>query len=174
MLKKILTLLLFLHFITFPYTALAKIPSYYGANGALLDENISLADALTYALQDELLHQSYFDSCIERYGAIRPFVQVKVYQSQQISTLLPLLKKYNIDSPKDRTNKFIHSPPTLQQAFEQAIEYEIKNNLMYKKLRSINVFPEDVTEAFERFFNSSSQHIRILKSEKKQYVSLRS
>ena len=47
--------------------------SGYGSAGALEDENMTLADMLTYAIQDEYLARAEYELIISEYGNVRPF-----------------------------------------------------------------------------------------------------
>lgn len=135
----------------------------YGAREALEDSNISLAEALSYAIEDKYLKQANFDYSIEKYGSIRPFVQMKIEDQHQISTLLPLFKKYNIDLPKDRARHYLKKDTeSLYQAFQIQIAREKNAIKMYKKFLSIREFPRDILDTFQEQLIVSQKHLEAL------------
>lgn len=161
--KLLLTSILFL-VLTFSTinNTFAKALDSYGANGALKDHDLSLVKALTYSLEDEYLAQANYDTYIEEFGAIRPFVQNKVAERHHINKLLLLFKKYNIDVPKDIAKQFTTKPKTLENAFLEGIKKEKNNISMYRKFQSIKVFPEDVLTTFTELKMDSNNHLKKL------------
>ena len=75
--------------------------SGYGSEGALNDTTLSLADMLTYAVQDEYLARAEYDRILTQYGSIRPFTNIIRAEETHIDTLLPLFAEYGIAAPKD-------------------------------------------------------------------------
>ncbi|MCM3161667.1 hypothetical protein KDJ21_013855 [Metabacillus litoralis] len=135
----------------------------YGAQEALEDSNISLAEALSYALEDKYLKQANFDYSIEKYGSIRPFVQIKIEDQHQMSMLLPLFKKYNIELPKDRARHYIKKDTgSLYQVFQIQIGRERNAIKMYKKFLSIREFPKDILDTFQEQLIVSQKHLESL------------
>jgi len=135
----------------------------YGAQEALEDSNISLAEALSYALEDKYLKQANFDYSIEKYGSIRPFVQIKIEDQHQMSMLLPLFKKYNIELPKDRARHYIKkNTGSLYQVFQIQIGRERNAIKMYKKFLSIREFPKDILDTFQEQLIVSQRHLESL------------
>ncbi|WP_226667626.1 hypothetical protein [Metabacillus litoralis] len=160
--RQTLTVLLLLFSIFTTNATYAKAPESYGANGALRDQDLSLVKALTYSLEDEYLAQANYDVYIDKFGAIRPFVQIKVAEKHHISTLLTLFKKYNIEVPKDKAKNYTNSPPSLEHAFSNGIEKEKENISMYNKLELIEVFPDDVLSIFKQLRMDSHTHLQKL------------
>ncbi len=142
----------------------------YGAQEALEDSNISLAEALSYALEDKYLKQANFDYSIEKYGSIRPFVQIKIEDQHQMSMLLPLFKKYNIMLPKDRARHYIKKDTgSLYQVFQIQIGRERNAIKMYKKFLSIREFPKDILDTFQEQLIVSQKHLESLEQNVKKY-----
>ncbi|MGM0874150.1 MAG: ferritin-like domain-containing protein [Bacillota bacterium] len=138
-------------------------PENYGAKGALIDPELSLAKALTYAIEDEYFLNAKYDKVMDTFGHIPPFTQMKVLEQRHIYTLLPLLKKYNIDVPKDDAKEYVHAPKSIKVAFQDGVSGEIDNIAMYDKLASIKEFPEDILSIFNQLGTDSKNHLDTFK-----------
>lgn len=142
--------------------AVTPLPSDYGAKGALQDSAITLDEALTYALQDEYLAQARYDVIIEKFGSIRPFIQIKTAEQRHISALLPLFQKYKITVPENTAKQYTSAPNTLKDAFQAGVDGEIDNIAMYDKLAAADL-PSDVKTVFKRLGNASRNHLEAFK-----------
>ncbi|MEH7436927.1 DUF2202 domain-containing protein [Neobacillus drentensis] len=138
-------------------------PQNYGAKGALQDSSITLEEALIYAIQDEYLAQARYDSIIAKFGAIRPFTQIKAAEQRHISALLPLFQKYNIKLPEDNAKQYTKTPNTLKEAFQAGVDGEIDNIAMYNKLASAAGIPQDVKAVMQRLGSASQNHLAAFK-----------
>lgn len=136
----------------------------YGSQAALKDSEISLAKALTYALEDEYLAQARNDEVIKKFGHIRPFSHIKAVEQRHIQELLPFFKKYNIDVPQDVAAEYVGVPNSLNEAYQMGVDGEINTIAMYDKLASIKEFPMDIRSIFIQLRTASSSHLETLKS----------
>ena len=140
--------------------AQTQLPANYGAKGALQDRTITLEEALVYAIEDEYLAQARYDAVIGKFGAIRPFSNIKVAEQRHITALLPLFKKYNVQIPDDTAKQYVSAPATLTEALQQGVDGEVDNIAMYEKLTSITDLPEDVKTVLTQLGEASKNHLR--------------
>ena len=84
---------------------LALSLSGYGSDGALGDEQLTLADMLTYAVQDEYLARAEYDRILSENGTIRPFSNILRAEETHIDALLPLFDVYWHHRPRGRRRK---------------------------------------------------------------------
>ncbi|MGG3564350.1 DUF2202 domain-containing protein [Neobacillus rhizosphaerae] len=155
--------LLFVFFYGVKANAEIQTPQNYGAKGALQDSSITLEEALTYAIKDEYLAQARYDTIIAKFGAIRPFTQIKAAEQRHISALLPLFQKYNIKVPEDDAKKYTKTPSSLKEAFQAGIDGEIDNIAMYNKLASVASLPQDAKVVMQRLGDASQNHLAAFK-----------
>ncbi|KKI93028.1 hypothetical protein WQ54_05825 [Bacillus sp. SA1-12] len=142
--KQIILLLLFISLfqnISIHPSAAAPL---YGAKAAIKDPKISLAKALTYALENEYLVQANYGTSINKFGPIHPFSQLKSDELEHIQLLLPYFKKYNIKVPPNRGKEYVIVPKTINHAFEMKQIAEKDTIAMYVKLAAIDEFPEEI------------------------------
>ena len=79
--------------------------SGYGSAGALDDTSLTLADMLTYAIQDEYLARAEYNLILGAYGNVRPFTNIVHAEETHIAALLPLFDAYGITAPPVRTGR---------------------------------------------------------------------
>jgi rubrerythrin len=130
----------------------------YGAKGALSASSLSLAQMLTYALQDEYLAQARYNNIIGTFGNIRTFVQIKEAELRHISALLPLFERYQVTVPTDISQNFVTTPENLKAAYAAGVQGEIENISMYERFLLMNI-PNDVRNVFSQLRNASLNHL---------------
>ncbi len=163
--------------IYFPIVALmfavsAVIPVFaadeFGAGAARINNDPSLQEMLTYALQDEYLAHSEYDRIIEEYGTIRPFSNIIRAEETHISLLLPLFKTYGYSAPADTASEHAVMPKDLKTAFEIGVQAEIDNIAMYESFLGRNI-PDNVRDVFQRLKATSENHLRAFQNGLKRY-----
>ncbi len=130
----------------------------YGSTGALADSDLTLADMLTYALQDEYLAHAEYEYIIDTYGSIRPFTNIIRAEETHIETLLPLFETYGIAVPEDDASTRVAAVASLTEAYEAGVEAEIMNIDMYEAFLSEDL-PNDVRTVFEDLMRASESHL---------------
>ncbi|MDX5476668.1 MAG: DUF2202 domain-containing protein [Bacillaceae bacterium] len=130
----------------------------FGAKGALQSESLSLAQMLTYALQDEYLAQARYDNIIVNFENIRTFVQIKESELRHIQALLPLFERYQVPIPEDNSASLVVTPVNLKAAYRAGVDGEIENIAMYEKFLTYNL-PWDVRNVFTQVGNASRNHL---------------
>ena len=131
----------------------------YGSTGALDDTSLSLADMLTYAIQDEYLAHAEYDLILSTYGNVRPFTNIIRAEQTHIDTLLPLFAAYGIAAPADEGENKTASVTSLTQAYQAGVNAEVNNIAMYETFLDQNL-PDNVRAVFESLMRASENHLR--------------
>lgn len=130
----------------------------YGSTGALSDSDLTLADMLTYALQDEYLAHAEYAYIIDAYGSIRPFTNIIRAEETHIETLLPLFETYGIAVPTNDADTRVAAVASLTDAYEAGVDAEIMNIDMYEAFLKEDI-PSDVRIVFEDLMRASQSHL---------------
>lgn len=122
------------------------------------ESSFSIKEALTYAMEDELLARDEYEKITGKYGEIRPFSNIIEAEKRHIEYLEPLLKKYGVEYPVIPENAVV-LPKSLEEAYHIGVEAEVANIEMYEKFLK-NELPEDIREVFIRLKKGSENHLR--------------
>ncbi|UCZ53883.1 DUF2202 domain-containing protein [Bacillus shivajii] len=144
------------------YFAEQQLPKNYGAKGALLAQEVTVEEALVYALQDEYLAQARYDAVIDKFGEVRPFMKIKESEKHHIHSLLPLFKMFKTKVPEDDAKKYVTAPETLKEAYQDGVEAEIENIDMYERFLEIKDLPEEARAVFQKLSDASRKHLEAL------------
>lgn len=131
----------------------------YGAAGALVDEDLTIADMLAYAIQDEYLAHGEYVAIIDEYGSIRPYTNIMRSEESHIAALGRLYEAYGIEIPVDDSAAHLVIPATLLEAAETGVKAEIDNIAMYDEFLAQEL-PEEVKTVFESLRAASTNHLR--------------
>jgi len=93
-----------------------------------------LQQALDEALDDEYKARATYRAIIERFGPVRPFVNIVEAEQRHIDALLPLYDKYGLPIPADDWPKRVTVPESLTVACRMGVDAEIANAEMYERL----------------------------------------
>lgn len=140
-----------------PITALAA-DSTFGSAGAGTDTDYTLAEMLTYAVQDEYAAQAEYNAITEKYGVQRPFSNIVKAEATHISALLPLFGTYKITVPENNAAEIVVVPGTLAESYAVAVDAEMNNIAMYEGLLKEDL-PADVAVIFEALQTASENHL---------------
>ena len=140
-------------------TDLALSVSGYGSAGATADTNLSLADMLTYAIQDEYAARAEYELILDDYGTLRPFSNILRAEETHIDALLPLFTEYGIAAPADAGADHAALPDSLTSAYQTGVNAEVTNIAMYDLFFEQNL-PSDVRAVFESLMHASENHLR--------------
>lgn len=133
--------------------------SGYGSAGALNDNSLSLADMLTYAIQDEYAARAEYDAILVSYGSVRPFSNILRAEETHIDALLPLFTEYGISAAADEGAERAALPDDLTSAYQTGVNAEVTNIAMYELFLEQNL-PADVRVVFESLMRASENHLR--------------
>ncbi len=103
-----------------------------------------LQQILTEALEDEFKACAMYRKIIDKFGLVRPFVNIVEAEERHIAALIPLFKQYDIPIPEDIWDSRLQAPDTLWEACQSGVDAEIENMAMYERLlantKEANVF----------------------------------
>jgi hypothetical protein len=117
-----------------------------------------LAAALIEALNDEFKARATYRLVIQKFGPIRPFVNILASEERHIRALLPLFWKYNIPVPVDEWPQRVTSPESIEAACQAGVAGEIENAEMYRRLLAATRNYPDVQRVFLNLQRASQQN----------------
>ncbi len=129
-----------------------------GAKAALADKDLTLADMLTYALQDERIARAEYQVILDRFGSSRPFSNIIRAEESHIRYLVDLFADHDLALPADDTAKPA-APKDWAAAIEAGRQAEIDNIAMYDRFLARDL-PADVRQVFEQLKAASQNHLR--------------
>ncbi|MDY0235386.1 MAG: DUF2202 domain-containing protein [Gudongella sp.] len=130
----------------------------YGAIGALTDENLTINDMLTYAVQDEYLARGEYLAIIDKFGDQKPYSNIVQAEETHLAYLEEIYLSYEIDFPDDTSAGHIIVPADLLEAAETGVQAEIDNIEMYELFLSYDL-PDNVFEVFSALKSGSDSHL---------------
>jgi Uncharacterized protein conserved in archaea len=131
---------------------------FTGAKAAKADEELTLSDMLTYAIQDEYLAKSRNQLVISKFGQEKPFPNILKSEMAHIASLKPLFAKYNVPIPPDDSLQYVKAPDNLRGSFEAGMQGEIESMEMYERFLKENI-PEDVKSVFIQLKKGALNHL---------------
>ena len=131
----------------------------YGSAGALKDAELTLADMLTYAMQDETIARAEYAAILDSYGSVRPFTNIIRAEESHILALQPLFEAYGIAVPADDSASLVTTVPSLTEAYQTGVSAEVNNIAMYETFLDQNL-PDNVRAVFESLMRASENHLR--------------
>ncbi|MGD9543590.1 MAG: DUF2202 domain-containing protein [Methylocystis sp.] len=99
-----------------------------------MDVEDKTIEALREALDDEYKARATYQSVIDRFGPVRPFVNIIEAEERHASALLHLFERYGVEPPKDRWAGRVSAPSSLAAACQAGVDAEIENAAMYERL----------------------------------------
>ena len=138
--------------------------SGYGADGALDDANMTLADMLSYAIQDEYLARAEDDWITTTFGSARPFSNIMRAEETHIEALQPLFTAYGITAPADEGASRAVAVGSLTEAYQAGVNAEVNNIAMYETFLAQEL-PDNVRAVFESLMRASENHLRAFQNQ---------
>ncbi len=130
----------------------------FGAAGANSDTELTIADMLTYAIEDEYLAHGEYEYIIETFGSQRPFSNIIKAEETHISMLEPLFEQYGVILPADQSGDHLILPADISEALQAGVQAEIDNIAMYDTFLSQDL-PEDIRQVFIDLMEASEKHL---------------
>ena len=140
---------------------LLETPYIYGAVGALADNNLTMEEMFTYAIQDEHLAHEEYAYVLETFGDQAPFNNIISSEAQHITEMTVLFEKYNLAIPADESADHI-------QALDNCAIGEVDNIAMYNKFLEQDI-PDDVRATFTALRNASEGHLQAFNKSLEKY-----
>lgn len=113
-------------------------------------------NALMAALDDERHAEATYSALMERFGRVRPFVNIVDAEEQHQQELLVLLERYGVPVPP-RPSYTIAVPSTFRGACAVGVETEKENIAMYERFLAF-VREPDIRQTFARLRDASRNH----------------
>lgn len=130
----------------------------YGAKGAEADNNMSIADMLMYAIQDEYLAHGEYAEIIAEFGNVSPYTNIIKSEETHISSLSSIYTTYGLAIPEDDSAGHLIVPKDLLEAAKTGVQAEIDNIAMYEKFMT-HTLPQDILSVFTTLKNASENHL---------------
>lgn len=136
----------------------------YGNKGALADEDLTIADMLTYAIQDEYAAHGEYAAILAAYGNVKPYSNILRSEETHIAYLAELFTAYGMTVPKDDSSSRVVLPSSLLEAGKIGVQAEIDNIAMYKLFLSKDL-PDDIARVFNALKNASESHLQAFQAQ---------
>lgn len=130
----------------------------YGAKGALDDKNLTIADMLMYAAQDEYLAHSEYLAIVDKFGSQKPYTNIVRAEETHLAYLKEVYLSYGLDFPVDDSANHIVVPANLLEAAETGVQAEIDNIAMYERFLTYDL-PDNVHKVFSALKSASESHL---------------
>ncbi|MFC7049316.1 ferritin-like domain-containing protein [Emcibacter nanhaiensis] len=89
---------------------------------------------LEEALDDEYKARATYAKVIEKFGPVRPFINIVEAENRHAGALLRQFERLGLIPPEDQWAGNVEAPETLVEACKGGIEAEIENAEMYDRL----------------------------------------
>lgn len=129
-----------------------------GAKAALADRDLTLAEMLTYALQDERIARAEYEVILDVFGNVRPYANILKAEESHIRYLTDLFAVHKLAIFADDTATPA-APKDWAAAIEAGKQAEIDNIAMYDRFLAQDL-PADVRQVFEQLKAASQNHLR--------------
>jgi hypothetical protein len=127
----------------------------YSASGTALTP---LTDAEARALQDAILEEygalNLYQTVIEQYGSVAPFVQIANSEQMHVNALVRQADKYGVEVP---VNPGLESAPvfeSLEEACQAGVDAEIADAALYDELMTVTDHA-DILRVYTRLQSAS-------------------
>lgn len=130
------------------------------SQGAMLDNDLTLEEMLTYGIQDEHNARKVYINALAKFGPdTSPFNSIKDGEDTHVMILEPLFAKYGFAVPADESDTYAPKVEKLTEFLQGCIDGEVNNIAMYEKFMAVTPpVPEDVAEVFKQLIKDSKSH----------------
>ncbi len=140
-----------------PVLALAE--EAFGSASVETGTSYTLAEMLTYAMQDEYLAEAEYMAIQEAFGVDNPYTNIMGAEVTHQESLRTLFNAYGIAAPDNTAADHVVLPETLQETYEIGVQAEIMNIAMYQAFLAQKNLPQDVINTFTALMNASKSHL---------------
>ncbi len=134
------------------------VPASFGSAGAAEEADPTLAEMLTYAIQDEYLARAEYEAIVSRTTFRNPFFGISRAEAGHVALLEPLFAAYGVALPADDAAARVTIPAGAADAYEAGVAAEIANIAMYERFLALEL-PDDVRSVFEQLAAASRSHL---------------
>lgn len=110
--------------------------------------------AMKEALFDEYKAQSLYQAIIDKFGQVRPFINIVNGEVRHAQRLETLMTRYGMEIPENPFVGNIQAPNSLQEACQIGVEAEIENLEMYDQFLTF-VEENDIKNTFQALRDAS-------------------
>ncbi|MBB1439314.1 DUF2202 domain-containing protein [Shewanella sp. SG41-4] len=121
-----------------------------------MSENVN--NSLIEAINDEYKSRATYRAVINKFGEIRPFINIVAAEGRHIDALLPLFAKYNIAIPDDDWDSRVKTPTTIIEACHLGVKDEIENAQMYDRLLYSTIGYTDIQAVLTQLQRASKEN----------------
>ena len=118
----------------------------------------TVSNVLTEAINDEYKARATYRQVIQKFGEIRPFINIVDAEGRHIEALLPLFEKYNVVVPDDDWKSRIQAPRSVLEACQTGVEAEIENAEMYDRLLKVTGDYPDIQHVLKQLQRASTEN----------------
>jgi len=115
-------------------------------------------NVLIEAINDEYKAHATYRHVINKFGEIRPFINIVDAERRHIEALLPLFYKYGVPVPEDNWALRTEAPQSVLEACQVGVEAEIENAKMYDRLLELTADYPDVQSVLSQLQRASTEN----------------
>jgi hypothetical protein len=116
-----------------------------------------LKSLLLEALDDERKAEATYEAIIERFGPVRPFINIVGAETRHSSAIERQMRRVGMAVPENDWAQRVSPPATVVAACEAGIQGEIENIAMYDRLL-LDVDDASVRQTFENLRTASLEN----------------
>jgi len=135
----------------------------YGNAAAKADDSLTIEDMLLYAAQDEYFARAEYVAIMAKFGAARPFTNIKSAEENHLAWLKDAFAAYTLQFPWDEAANYVQVPATLLDAYKAGVQAEIDNIAMYDRFLASPLLQggqnPDLKTLFTNLKNGSLNHL---------------
>jgi len=129
----------------------------YGAKSAMADDSLTIDKMLQYAIQDEYLARSQYESFAKTFEDKPPFTNIMNTEVYHIEELKKLFTSQTLDISEDQSKNYLVKADSYQKALQISSELELANVDMYQKFLEMEL-PDDIFTTFSMLRADSMMH----------------
>ncbi len=166
-----------LAFLLLASTAAYAESTAYGASGAIAaiesGRALSITEMLRFAADDEYLARAEYVAIMARFGAIRPYTNIKASEDQHLEWLKAEYAARGLRFPADTSAGHLVVPVSLEAAARTGVEAERANIAMYEAfLRSpamADPANASVRALYDQLRRASENHLQAFQTQLSKY-----
>ncbi|MCA1909939.1 MAG: DUF2202 domain-containing protein [Magnetospirillum sp.] len=113
--------------------------------------------ALCEALDDEYKARATYAAVIDRFGPVRPFINIIQSEQRHINALQMLLRRRGWPIPDDPHGGRVEAPASIDEACRLGVQAELDNVALYDRLNALAAEDDEVLAVFANL-QGASQH----------------
>lgn len=111
--------------------------------------------ALCEALDDEYKARATYAAVIDRFGPVRPFINIIQSEQRHINALQLLLRRRGWPIPDDPHGGRVEAPASIEEACRLGVQAELDNVALYDRLNTLAAEDDEVLTVFANLQGAS-------------------